>query len=257
MIVIIFYSIPESYCNFRRNFANDVFAIRPPYKRAYDYNPDKLGPFRILKHNFLNFPIEGFLPQKSDTYLENGIAKMKGNVEYSPMTQDQSYIRDMIGKLDLKNELPIINLKSQARSIDIEKPEYQKEIQQYKFFSSNLCGNEYKPTGAYFTVPEGISCNGQSIPYSRCKAIPIMESGKIKHIKIIDGGKGYTKPIVKILSNDSNMVVVDAKIEVTAVDGEGSIKYIEVIDGGRGYREIPIVDVKDSEDKNACYLCVK
>ena len=45
--------------NFAPNYANDIFSIHPPYKMAKKYNPDKLGPFRILKYNFLNFPIPG------------------------------------------------------------------------------------------------------------------------------------------------------------------------------------------------------
>lgn len=45
--------------NFAPNYANDIFSIHPPYKMADKYNPDKLGPFRILKYNFLNFPIAG------------------------------------------------------------------------------------------------------------------------------------------------------------------------------------------------------
>lgn len=41
------------------NYANDVYSIAPPYDMARLYSPDELGPIRILKHNFLNYPIEG------------------------------------------------------------------------------------------------------------------------------------------------------------------------------------------------------
>lgn len=63
----------ESYCNSIsfNNYANDIYSIRPPYKMSYKYRPEKLGPFRILKSNFLNFPIEGY------ENMESGIDKMK------------------------------------------------------------------------------------------------------------------------------------------------------------------------------------
>lgn len=56
----IFYKI-ENYCGYGdiNTYSSDIYAIRPPYQMAKKYVPEKLGPYRILKYNFLNIPIEG------------------------------------------------------------------------------------------------------------------------------------------------------------------------------------------------------
>lgn len=66
LLIIIILSIfivvnIDYYCNYKtlNTYANDIYAIRPPYKMAKKYKPEKLGPYRILKNNFLNYPIEG------------------------------------------------------------------------------------------------------------------------------------------------------------------------------------------------------
>ena len=46
----------ESY----KNYSNAIYAIRPPYKLAKEYDPEKLNPYKILKSNFLPYPMEGF-----------------------------------------------------------------------------------------------------------------------------------------------------------------------------------------------------
>lgn len=61
LIFLFIFIIYEPFINYSYiNYTNDIYSIRPPYVLASEYNPDKIGPFRILKYNFLNFPIEGF-----------------------------------------------------------------------------------------------------------------------------------------------------------------------------------------------------
>ncbi len=266
LVIYLMYSITEKYCNFRRNYANDIFAIRPPYRLAYDYNPDKLGPYRILKNNFLNFPIEGFvnnvepfLPNifKKSTYLESGLSKMTdSSQDYPPMTQDELHIRDMVNNLKLEKEIPYINKKIQKQGIfDTEKKDYQKDLQKYKFFDSEKCGEGYDYTGAYFITSDGVTCNNNNVnkKYRKCELKSIIEDGKIKKIDILDGGSGYHNPKIYIKSNDRSGI--GCKLNVTAIDGNGSIKYIEVVDGGSGYINMPNINI--IEKNNGCYLCVK
>jgi uncharacterized protein YxeA len=63
MSIYYIYSDTEQYNNFyldgKSNYANDIYGIRPPYEMAKHYRPEELGPYRILKFDFLNHPIEG------------------------------------------------------------------------------------------------------------------------------------------------------------------------------------------------------
>lgn len=59
--VIFFYIILTKNIEhfFNPNYSTNIYAIRPPYQMAKLYNPEKLSPYKILKYNFLNHPIEG------------------------------------------------------------------------------------------------------------------------------------------------------------------------------------------------------
>lgn len=66
LIIIMLYYLykdTERYSNFyldgKSNYANDIYGIRPPYEMSRHYRPEELGPYHILKFDFLNHPIEG------------------------------------------------------------------------------------------------------------------------------------------------------------------------------------------------------
>lgn len=63
VLICAIYTDIEGYSNFylegKSNYANDIYGIRPPYEMSRYYEPEKIGPYRILKYNFLNYPIEG------------------------------------------------------------------------------------------------------------------------------------------------------------------------------------------------------
>ena len=128
------------------DYSDNVYAIRPPYKLAKLYNPKKLNPYKILKKNFLQFPIEGyqnnieeftnpldFLFNKESSndnigFMETGLSKMMGNdnnnttpitinnqfniedIEYPKETEDKKYIKQMVNTIGNKN-IPVINSK--------------------------------------------------------------------------------------------------------------------------------------------------
>lgn len=279
IIVPIFYQIwwkNEAYCDYQTNYANGIYAIRPPYKKAQKFNPNKLAPIRILKNNFLNYPIEGYQSDiehfsfrdffKNNTEsLENGIDKMRGS---NSVNNNEQNIRDMVKAISTEKgkDVPMINEKIQKISLDIvQKPQYQKDLQKFKFFDNDKCSNSdnnsnegYMYTGAFFTTTQdsGISCNNVlDRKVKRCKVKVKLQDGKVDKISIEDCGRGYIKPTIKILANDNTGTGALAKI--TAMGDDGSIKYIEVIDGGRGYKEIPTVEIKSEKINNTCYLCVR
>ncbi len=267
IIIILSVTVKETYKNFNSNYSNDIYAIRPPYAMARKYDPNKLGPFRILKNNFLAYPMEGYQNNTEtflsdvlrNTGLENGINKMRGEPDtpkYPPMSEDEKHIRDMMNILETnKKDNQNVNMRPQKMgSLEPEKKDYQKEMQEYKFFNTDSCGDGYKPTGAYISSTN-ISCNAQEIQETKqCRAIARIEDGKLVKINIIECGSGYKNPIIEIIANDNGS---GAEAKITSIGEGGSIKFIEVINEGRGYEVAPTVIIKNVGNNNRCYLCKK
>lgn len=290
LLVIIFLCLiykcknKEYYCDYQSNYANDIYGIRPPYKMAKKFNPDKLGPFRILKNNFLNHPIEGFSSKiegfsmmdilkgdkekinDDDTKdLENGMAKMRGEI-FPKMSDNEKYTRELVQKINENNtnqDTTLLNMKIQTQiPNNIEKKEYQKQLQKFKYFNNEKCldsngtNDGYNYTGAFFQSNNAISCNNDiKNNFRRCKVKVVLKQGKVDKIDVLDCGSGYINPDIEILANDSYGTGAKAKLEVNEQDG--SIKFIEILDGGVGYKEIPTVNIKNSVETNKCYLCTK
>lgn len=218
-LFIIILNLNESYINF--NYSNDIYAIRPPYEMARLYNPNKLASFKIYKSNFLNKWIEGF----ENTQKDNQVINLK---------------------------------KQQQPALNVEKPLYLKDIQQFKFFPTEKCDAEdYSYTGAYFTVQEGVQCNedGMMPMLKPAKVCAKIRDGKVISIGIINGGKGYKNPQISIIANDD--YGEGAIAEVRAIDENGSIKYIEVTKSGHRYVRVPHVKILDIKKGDKCYLCSK
>lgn len=225
LFFVVILNVNEAYINY--NYSNNIYAIRPPYDMAKLYNPKKLAPFKIYKSNFLNKWIEGFENKDNKTAAEKGV----------------------------KNTETINAGKQCKPAINLEKPSYLKDLQQFKFFPTDQCDTGYKYTGAFFTVPDGVQCNDDGLMqiYKPAKVCAKIQHGRVISIEIIDGGKGYKNPQVSIIAKDN--YGEGAKAEIRAIDENGTIKYIEVTEKGHHYLETPQVKILDIEKNNRCYLC--
>ena len=122
LLFVIIYAFLFSVEPFDNNYSNNIYAIRPPYKMAKKYNPDNLNPYKILKDNFLPYPMEGYqdtvnyLSKKEkniDTKSLNMIDKQFNNMKdvgYSIMTDNEKYIRKMVNNLEQK-DIPLVDMR--------------------------------------------------------------------------------------------------------------------------------------------------
>jgi len=59
ILFILFLYRFETFSNKKINYYDDIYSIKPTYFISSEYDAHKLAPFKILKSEFLNYPIRG------------------------------------------------------------------------------------------------------------------------------------------------------------------------------------------------------
>lgn len=199
-------------------------------------------------------------------------------IDHDDIEQKMKQI-DMIDK-EIKNNDKILNTnnnnvnrKVQKNTVDdteqrLVKKDYQKNLQNFKFFPTDQCHIDYPNYTGAFISGENIVCNNLKWNQSRELEkdnivqpefdVILDKNGSIENINIIDGGKGFKKPPkLEVISKDQgNGAVLEA-----ILGDNGTIVVVDIVKDGSKYQEKPEIVVKRSVENGGemslCYLCSK